>query len=52
MTPDDKINLEEAAKRTGLDAAELLGLIAAGVLAAEESGDDWLIDPEDLKSIG
>ncbi|MBI3158519.1 MAG: hypothetical protein HYZ26_02835 [Chloroflexi bacterium] len=46
-----KISLAEAAERVGLDVAELLGYIAAGLLPAEESGDDWLIDPDDLEVI-
>lgn len=52
MSGEGKINLAEAAKRTGLDVAELLGLIAAGLLPADEDGDDWLIDPDDLKLVG
>lgn len=51
MGDKEKISLAEAAKLLGLDVAELLGYIAAGLLPAEESGDDWLIDPDDLSLI-
>jgi hypothetical protein len=51
MGENEKISLAEAAQRVGLDVAELLGYIAAGLIPAEENGDGWLIDPDDLALI-
>lgn len=48
MANGTKLTLAEAAIRLELDVAEVLGYIAAGLLPAEEDGEDWLIDPNDL----
>lgn len=51
MADGKKLTLEEAAETLGLDVAEVLGYIAAGLLPADENGDDWLIDADDLQLI-
>jgi hypothetical protein len=48
---DETITLEEAAERLGMDIAEILGFVGAGVIDADEVDGVWRIKVSDLDKI-
>lgn len=45
------ITLEEAAKRLGIDVAEILGFFGAGLIDAEEKDGVWYITVSDFEKL-
>jgi hypothetical protein len=48
---DETITLEAAAQQLGMDIAEILGLIGAGIIDADEVDGVWVIKLADLDTI-